>query len=93
MAKFAVGQAVRVGFNPPRPDLRVADQVNGKAPDRGEYQTVPNPGVVIEVHEREAGVSYLVDVELSITHDRGGKPYVVKSMRKRIVDEAKLEAA
>jgi hypothetical protein len=79
---------VRVGFNPPRPDLRVPDQVNGVAPGRGDYQTEATPGTVLAV----LNDGYLVEVELSVTHDRGGRPNVVKSLRKRVIKEEKLEA-
>jgi hypothetical protein len=89
VAKFAVGQRVRALFNPPKPDLRVPDQVNGAAPGRGDYQTEPVMGEVLEVLSN----GYLVEVELSITHDRGGRPHVVKSLRKRVIKEEKLQAA
>jgi len=92
VAKFAVGQRVELAFNPPRPDLRVPDQASGAAPGRGDYQTRPDHGTVIEAIEAEGGARYLVDVELSIEHTRNGKPFAVKSHRKRVVQEDKLRA-
>ncbi len=91
MARFRVGEKVRVTFNPPKPDLRVANQVNGVAPGRGEYQTEPTLGTIVEIHDG-ATTNYLVDVELSAEHERGGKVYSVKSVRKRVIAENKLEA-
>lgn len=84
MAKFAVGQRVEIGFNPPRPDLRVPNQANGVSPGRGDFQTKPDQGVILEV--REPGPFYLVEVELEAVH--GNR--VVKSFRKRVVSEEKL---
>lgn len=93
MAKFTVGQRVEVAFNPPRPDLNVPAQANGTAPGRGDYQTRPDLGTIVEAIEAENGCRYLVDVELSVEHTRNGKPHVVKSLRKRVVAEEKLKAA
>lgn len=93
MAKFAAGQRVEVAFNPPRPDLRVPDQANGKASGRGEYQTAPDKGVVVEVRETSTGVFYLVEVELHARHRSAtGADRVVTSYRKRVVPESKLTA-
>jgi hypothetical protein len=85
MAKFAVGQRVEIAFNPPTPDPRVPDQMNGRARGRGEYQTEPNFG---EVLGEMAGDSYLVAVELVAM---AGKRKV-KSVRQRVIPEAKLRA-
>lgn len=90
MAKFVVGQSVAVAYNPATPDPRVPNQVNGKAPGSGNFQTAPDPGVVLEVRETEGGTFYLVEVELSVTHDMGGRKRVVRSHRKRVVHESKL---
>ena len=95
MAKFAVGQAVEIAFNPPRPDLRVPDQANGKYPGRGDYQTRPNRGVVLEVHETAQGMVYLVEVELTLEsepHPVTGAVRSVTSFRKRHIMESKLSA-
>lgn len=95
MAKFAVGQSVLIAFNPPAPDLRVPDQVNGKAPGRGDYQTQAERGIVLEVADAPAGVRYLVEVELVRESDPDpftGKTRVVTSRRKRVIPEAKLTA-
>lgn len=90
MAKFSVGQRVELAFNPPRPDLSVPSQANGVAPGRGDYQTRPDYGTIIEAIEAESGYRYLVDVELAVEHTRNGKPFIVNSVRKRVVDEGKL---
>lgn len=93
MARFTAGQRVKVAFNPPAPDIRVPNQVNGSAPGRGEYQTAPEFGTVVEALLSETGARYLVDVELAITHERNGKPHVIRSVRKRVIAEEKLKAA
>lgn len=90
VAKFAVGERVRVGFNPPRPDLRVPEQVNGTMPGRGIYQTAPDPGVILAVMDDGA---YLVEVELRCKSVRNGREIEAVSHRKRVVPERKLEAA
>lgn len=91
-AKFTVGQRVELAFNPPRPDLSVPSQANGIAPGRGEYQTRPDYGTIIEAIEADGGHRYLVDVELAVEHTRNGQPFTVTSVRKRVVDEGKLRA-
>lgn len=92
MAKFSVGQRVEIAFNPPRPDLSVPNQANGVAPGRGDYQTRPERGTVVEAIEAENGARYVVDVELVVEHTRNGKPYEVRSVRKRVIQEQKLTA-
>lgn len=92
MAKFTVGQRVEIAFNPPTPDPRVPDQVNGKARGRGDYQTKPNLGEVLEARESADGCSYLVAVELVQPFERNGKKQVAKSVRQRVIPEAKLRA-
>jgi hypothetical protein len=82
MAKFAVGQRVEIAFNPPTPDPRVPDQVNGRAAGRGEYKTTPDFGEVLG----EMAGGYLVAVELV---QMAGKRKV-KSVRQRVIPEAKL---
>ena len=90
MAKFDVGQSVQVAFNPPRPDIRVPDQVNGKAPGRGDFKNKADRGVISGVLDND---NYLVEVELHSEYDRGdGKKKIVTSHRKRIISEAKLIA-
>lgn len=93
VAKFQAGQQVLVGFNPPRPDLRVPEQANGANPGRGEYQTRPDKGIVLEVQESEAAINYLVEVELYNVSQRNGREVKITSHRKRIVPEHKLTAA
>jgi hypothetical protein len=88
MAKFQVGQRVEIAFNPPIPDPRVPNQMNGKAPGRGEYKTTPDFGEILEAQERADGFSYLVAVELV---QMAGKRKV-KSVRQRVIPEAKLRA-
>lgn len=88
MAKFAVGQRVEIAFNPPTPDPRVPDQMNGKAAGRGEYQTVADCGEILETREAADGCAYLVAVELVAM---AGKRKV-KSVRQRVIPEAKLRA-
>lgn len=83
MAKFTAGQRVEIAFNPPPPG----------STGKGDYQRKPDFGTVVEAIESEAGQRYLVDVELSVVHTRNGKPYTVSSVRKRVIDEAKLKAA
>lgn len=90
VAKFALGDKVLVGFNPPVPDLRVPNQVNGSYPGKGIYQTVPDAGVILAAHEDG---SYLVEVELRREFERNGRKQVAVSHRKRVVPERKLEAA
>lgn len=90
VAKFAVGQSVEVGFNPPTPDLRVPLQANGKFPGKGTYQTKPNAGRVLAMHDEEG--SYLVEVELKSVAQRNGREVVSTSYRKRVVHESKLKA-
>lgn len=93
VAKFAAGQRVEVAFNPPRPDLRVPNQANGSQPGRGEYQTAPDKGVIVEVRETAADVFYLVEVELHARHRSGtGADRIVTSYRKRVIHESKLTA-
>jgi hypothetical protein len=92
MAKFSVGQRVEIAFNPPTPDPRVPDQVNGKAPGRGQYQTKPNFGEILEARETAEGCSYLVAVELLQPFERNGKKRVAKSVRQNVISEAKLRA-
>lgn len=92
MSKFAPGQRVEIAFNPPTPDLRVPNQVNGTAPGRGEFQAKPDFGEVLEVHERENGVDYMVAVELSAYSERFGRKVETKSVRRRVIPEAKLRA-
>ena len=89
MAKFAIGDKVWVGFNPPMPDLKVPNQVNGTAPGRGKYKTKPDPGVILAAMEDD---SYLVEVELRREFERNGRNQVAVSHRKRVVPERKLEA-
>lgn len=91
-AKFKAGQPVLIGFNPPRPDVRVPEQVNGTNPGRGDYQTRPDKGVVLEVREADETVSYLVEVELYTVSQRNGREVKTVSHRKRIVPEHKLTA-
>lgn len=91
-AKFKAGDRVELAFNPPRPDPSVPLQANGKFRGRGDYQTRPDLGTVVEAIEGDGEFRYLVDVELSIEHKRNGKPYAVKSVRKRVVPESKLMA-
>jgi hypothetical protein len=102
--KFALGQRVEIVFNPQANDPRVLSQshpwldkkgvVQPPAPGRGEYQTKPDCGTVLEVHSHQDGTPvYLVLVELSRTEQGyDGKPYEIKSRRRRIVPEAKLRA-
>lgn len=93
MAKFAMGQRVQIAFNPPTPDPRVPDQVNGRYPGRGDYQTKPDTGEIVEVRETETGVFYMVDVELVAEHAQPtGRVVAVKSIAKRVIPEAKLTA-
>lgn len=92
MAKFAVGQRVEIAFNPQTPDPRVPNQINGKAAGRGDYQTKPNFGEVIESRENADGCSYLVAVELVQPCVRNGKKLNVKSVRQRVISESKLKA-
>lgn len=100
MAKFAVGQAVEVAFNPqPVRDPLVREQSEpwtdskGRrqeaAPGRGEYQTKPDRGKIIGVL---SDTTYMVLVDLVRIENRNGDPYPVTSKRKRIIDEAKLIA-
>jgi hypothetical protein len=86
VAKYSAGQAVMVAFNGRAPDLRVPDQVNGRYPGKGEYQTEANEGVILEIRENGNGVFYLVDVHLTIRH--GSR--LVESWRKRVISEDKL---
>jgi hypothetical protein len=88
MAKFSVGQRVEIAFNPPTPDPRVPDQVNGKFPGRGQYQTSPDFGEILEAHELPDGCAYLVAVDLIAVHGKRK----VKSVRQRVIPEAKLRA-
>ncbi len=90
VAKFNAGDRVRVGFNPPAPDLRVPNQVNGVAPGRGKFQTEPLSGVVLAAVDDN---SYLVEVELKSVGVRNGREIVNVSNRKRVVPAEKLEAA
>lgn len=90
MAKFAVGQRVDVLYNPPAPDPRVPDQVNGRARGRGEYKAKPDPGEILEARDTPQGVMYLVAVELSQPYERNGKKGVAKSIRQRVIPESKL---
>jgi ribosomal protein L21E len=84
MAKFSVGQRVEIAFNPPTPDPRVPNQVNGKFPGRGEYKTSPDFGEILA----DMGDGYLVAVELVAVHGKRK----VKSVRQRVIPEAKLRA-
>jgi hypothetical protein len=94
MAKFSVGQRVEISFNPPTPDPRVPGQSGpwidhkGKtqpaAPGRGEYKTSPDFGEILA----DMDGSYLVAVELTAM---AGKRKV-KSVRQRVIPEAKLRA-
>jgi hypothetical protein len=98
MAKFSVGQRVEIAFNPPTPDPRVPAQcapwVDQKgrqqppAPGRGQYQTKPDFGEILEAHESDSGCSYLVAVDLVAVHGKRK----VKSVRQRVIPEAKLRA-
>lgn len=88
MADFQLGEKVRVGFNPPHPDLRVPNQVNGMAPGRGEYQTEALSGVILAAL---ADDKYMVEVELKSVGVRNGREIVNVSHRKRIVSAEKLE--
>lgn len=92
VAKLDVGQSVEIAYNPPTPDSRVPLQANGQFRGRGDYQTAPDKGVVLEVRDTDGGPFYLVEVELTVTHDVGGRKRVVKSHRKRVVHESKLTA-
>lgn len=92
VAKLAVGQRVSVAFNGPTPDLRVPNQANGNAPGKGNFQTSPDQGEVLEVREAEGGTFYLVQVELVMHHDIGGRKKAVKSLRRRVIHESKLTA-
>jgi hypothetical protein len=93
VAKFSAGQKVEVTFNPVRLDPRVPDQVNGKLPGRGKYQTMPDPGVIMEVRETATGTFYLVEVELTNRYTSAtGAERVVTSYRKRVIPESKLKA-
>ena len=93
MAKFAAGTRVEIAFNPVRPDLRVPDQANGLLPGRGEYQTKPDHGVILEVRETAADVFYLVEVELSVhSTSASGAKRVNTTFRKRVIHESKLKA-
>jgi hypothetical protein len=91
--RFQVGQRVEVLYNPPTPDPRVPDQANGRFRGRGEYKTKPDMGEVLEARETTEGPLYLVAVELSQPYERGGKRGVAKSVRQRVIPEAKLRAA
>lgn len=90
MAKLKVGQAVQIAFNAPRPDLRVPNQANGASPGRGDYQTEPETGVVLEVGETDSGPIYLVEVELRSKYERNGVMRERVSFRKRHIPESKL---
>lgn len=100
--KFAVGQRVEVLYNPPTPDPSVPGQVGpwtdnkGKrrkaAPGEGLYKTKPDPGEILEARESDNGHTYLVAVELSQPYERNGKKHVAKSVRQRVIPEAKLRA-
>jgi hypothetical protein len=105
MAKFSVGQRVEIGFNPPAIDPRVPGQcgpwVDYKGRQQpaapgiasGGYQTKPEYGEVLEAREREGGdCTYLVDVELVREYERNGKMQKVRSVRQRVIPEAKLGA-
>lgn len=91
---FEVGQRVEIKFNPQTPDPRVPDQVNGKAPGKGNYQTEPDFGKIIEVRLTESGTFYDVLVDLVRYDLRDPKnPIPVLSKRRRIIPEEKLIAA
>lgn len=93
MAKFEVGQRVELAFNPVRPDPRVPDQVNGKFPGTGEYQTKADEGEILEIHDRGEDVAYLVLVDLHRVDNRNPKkPRLITSRRQRLVPEAGLSA-
>mgnify|MGYP001222834600 CR=1 FL=1 len=78
-----------VAHNPPTPDPRVPDQVNGRAPGRGQFKTKPDRGEILAVMEQG---NYLVLVELEQRFERDGKKRKVVSHRKRVIPEAKLQA-
>ncbi len=81
MAKFKIGDRVRVAFNAAKTDDRVPNQANGSAPGSGCYQTEHEFGVVSAERELPDGeVGYIVDIE-------------IKSTRKRLISESKLEAS
>jgi hypothetical protein len=105
MAKFSVGQRVEIAFNPPTPDPRVPGQCapwidqKGRRHDAepgiasGGYQTKPEQGEVLEVRECDGGACmYLVDVELVRPYERNGKTQYARSVRQRVIPEAKLRA-
>lgn len=102
MARFAVGQSVAIAFNPQTPDPRVPQQsqawtdTKGRrhppSPGEGVYDTKPVKGIVLEVHEREGAVDYLLEVELEREYERNGRKLMNRSYRKRVVPEAKLMA-
>ena len=76
--------------NPPTPDPRVPDQVNGRALGRGEYKHKPDNGEVLAVLEQD---QYMVLVELEQEYEKpNGKKGKVISHRKRVIPEAKLRA-
>lgn len=89
MSKFSVGQSVLVAYNPPTPDPRVPDQMNGRALGRGEFKTKPDKGEILAVMEQG---NYLVLVELVQKFERMGKKGEIVSHRKRVIPEAKLQA-
>ncbi len=90
MPKFSVGQPVLVVNNPPTPDPRVPDQLNGRALGRGEYKLKPDPGEILAVMEQE---QYMVLVELVQEYEKpNGKKGQIVSHRKRVIPEAKLRA-
>jgi hypothetical protein len=98
MSKFAVGQRVEIAFNPQTPDPRVPEQSapwtdqKGRrqpaSPGRGDYQTEPNFGEILEARDAADGCSYLVAVDLV---QMAGKRKI-KSVRQRVIPEAKLRA-
>ena len=95
---------MEIAFNPPKPDPRVPGQcapwIDSKGrrhdaePGIGVYQTKPETGEILEAREREGGeCMYLVDVELVREYERNGKMQKVRSIRQRVIPEAKLRAA
>lgn len=102
MPKFSVGQRVEIAFNPPTPDPRVPQQsqpwtdqkgrLRAAAPGTAQYQTEPEHGEVLEARDSDMGCCYLVAVDLSRTFERNGRTQVARSVRQRVIPEAKLRA-
>jgi len=103
MAKFKVGQSVKIAFNPPTPDPRVPQQSAPWVDYKGRRwpacpgdvigQTEPESGQILEVRENEGSSTfYLVAVFLRQESEQYGRKIVTESVRKRVIPEAKLRA-